>query len=85
MKASGTVSCTGTAREKPLHLVLRVRDHGWLPLAVGVVVPVFWLVCIGVRDVFRLVPLLLAAGSHKSGSVETVHWSQLLHTLPLRA
>ena len=53
------MTCTGP------HLVLRVGDHGWLPFAVGVIVPVFWLVCIGVRDVLRLVPVLVAAGSHR--------------------
>ena len=58
------MTCTGP------HLVLRVGDHGWLPFAVGVVIPVFWLVCIGVRDVFRLVPFLVAAGSHRVGRWE---------------
>ena len=66
-----------------LHLVLRVGDHGWLPLAISVIVPVFWLVRIGVRDVLGLVPVLVTAVCDSVGGLRTgpVHRIQLLRTL----
>ena len=42
----------------PLSLVLGVVDHGRLPLAVHLVVPVLGLGGVGVGDVLRFVPVL---------------------------
>ena len=42
----------------PLSLVLGVVDHGRLPLAVHLVVPVLWLGGVGVGHVFGLIPVL---------------------------
>lgn len=41
-----------------MYLVLGVRDHGWLPLAVHVFVPVIRLLGIGIRNVLGFVPVL---------------------------
>lgn len=41
-----------------MHLVFRVRDHRWLPLAIHLIIPVIGLLGIRIWDVLWFVPVL---------------------------
>lgn len=50
-----------------MYLVLGVRDHGWLPLAVHIFVPVIGLLGIRIRNVLGFIPVLTQTTQSKQG------------------
>ena len=60
---------------RDVYLVVGVRDHGWLPLSVHLVIPVLRHLGLGVWDVLWLVPFLYQS----MGMCQYTHTHTLLH------